>query len=102
MKLTWKKDNKSKKRPLAALSKYPNLPFDQQDQEDAHQNNKDDDNSDNKQDKPLDSEPNKQLAESFQAQGNRLAEVVLFFSIYLPLSYVVKCFVLKKSKIWSR
>ncbi|XP_011027429.1 PREDICTED: tetratricopeptide repeat protein 33 [Populus euphratica] len=74
MKVTWKKE--SKKRPLAAISKYPNLPFDQQDM--LH-NDDEDKNSDTKQlgapHKSLDSEAsNRQLADSFQDLGNKLAE----------------------------
>ncbi|CAK7346896.1 unnamed protein product [Dovyalis caffra] len=74
MKVTWKKEGK--KRPLAAISKYPNLPFDQQE---SHNNDHDDNNSDSKQvgasHKSLDSEKSdRQLADSFQAQGNKLAE----------------------------
>jgi hypothetical protein len=75
MKVTWKKE--SKKRPLAAISKYPNLPFDQQDM--IH-NDDEDNNSHTKQlgasHKSLDSEAsNRQLADSFQDLGNKLAEV---------------------------
>ncbi|KAJ4700792.1 Tetratricopeptide repeat 33 [Melia azedarach] len=67
MKLTWNKNKSSKKR---SLPQYPNLPFDQEDQE--HQTDselKKEDQNENQE--PLDS---KRLAESFQAQGNKLAE----------------------------
>jgi len=75
MKVTWKKE--SKKRPLAAISKYPNLPFDQQDM--LH-NDDEDNNSHTDQlgasHKSMDSEAsNRQLADSFQDLGNKLAEV---------------------------
>lgn len=88
MKLTWKKDNKSKKRPLAAISKYPNLPFDQQDTEDSIEiGDKDGEHSYKEHGvashEPLNSQSDRQLAESFQAQGNKLAEV---FSIFISLS----------------
>ncbi|KAF9687161.1 hypothetical protein SADUNF_Sadunf02G0065000 [Salix dunnii] len=75
MKVTWKKQ--SKKRPLAAISKYPNLPFDKQD---TLHNDDEDSNSDTWQlgassHKSLDSEAsNRQLADSFQNLGNKLAE----------------------------
>ncbi|KDP32882.1 hypothetical protein JCGZ_12174 [Jatropha curcas] len=80
MKLTWKKDNKSKKRPLAAISKYPNLPFDQQQdfEESIKTDNKNEDNGNSKQvvtsNEPSNSDSDSQLAESFQSQGNKLAE----------------------------
>ncbi|KAG8633225.1 tetratricopeptide repeat protein 33 isoform X1 [Manihot esculenta] len=79
MKLTWKKDNKSKKRPLAAISKYPNLPFDQQDTEDSIEIGDQDGEHSYKEHgvashEPLNSQSDRQLAESFQAQGNKLAE----------------------------
>ncbi|KAJ6335753.1 hypothetical protein OIU78_012375 [Salix suchowensis] len=74
MKVTWKKQ--SKKRPLAAISKYSNLPFDKQD---TLHNDDEDSNSDTWQlgasHKSLDSEAsNRQLADSFQNLGNKLAE----------------------------
>ncbi|KAJ9166721.1 hypothetical protein P3X46_021428 [Hevea brasiliensis] len=79
MKLTWKKDNKSKKRSLAAISKYPNLPFDQQDPGDSIEiGSKDEEHSNSElvvaSHEPLNSESDRHLAESFQAQGNKLAE----------------------------
>ncbi|XP_031281597.1 tetratricopeptide repeat protein 33 [Pistacia vera] len=65
MKLTWNKNKNNKKRPLTQFS---NLPFDQ-----------DDSGADQDLQKDGDSEPReplntKQLAESFQSQGNKLAE----------------------------
>ncbi|PON60122.1 N-terminal acetyltransferase A, auxiliary subunit [Parasponia andersonii] len=86
MKLTWKNKNKdNKKRPLGALSVYPDLPFDKQsDKAEAnttlpHQENGDDDSNKGRadvpaSDQPLDSSDVKRLAEAFQAQGNKLAE----------------------------
>ncbi|KAH7567961.1 hypothetical protein ACOSP7_009738 [Xanthoceras sorbifolium] len=67
MKLTWHNNNKtSKKRSLAH---YPNLPFDQQEQHHHHKTDEEKGNNHNQ-------EPfvTKRLAESFQAQGNKLAE----------------------------
>ncbi|KAJ0085616.1 hypothetical protein Patl1_08248 [Pistacia atlantica] len=66
MKLTWNKNKNNKKRPLTQFS---NLPFDQ-----------DDSGADQDLQKDGDSEPReplntKQLAESFQSQGNKLAEL---------------------------
>ncbi|EEF42074.1 conserved hypothetical protein [Ricinus communis] len=72
MKVIWKKDNKTKKR---TLSKYPNLPFDQEDQERESLNEiTTNQQGFASQDEPLDSQSEKQLAESFQSQGNKLAE----------------------------
>jgi len=97
MKVTWKKE--SKKRPLAAISKYPNLPFDQQDM--LH-NDDEDNNSHTKQlgasHKSMDSEAsNRQLADSFQDLGNKLAEV--FPS--LPHSSSSSSFFPWKVQIWQ-
>ncbi|CAN1239828.1 Tetratricopeptide repeat protein 33, partial [Linum grandiflorum] len=55
MKVTWKKEKVNKKRPLAAISKHPNLPFDHDGE-------------------PSDSDSSRKLSESFQAQGDKLAE----------------------------
>ncbi|KAK8354963.1 hypothetical protein V6Z12_A05G254900 [Gossypium hirsutum] len=79
MKLTWNKNNNNNnKRSREAIASYPNLPFDQQDpshddmqlqnQEHAHSQHQDKPSAD-----ALDSDF-KQLAQSFQAQGNKLAE----------------------------
>ncbi|KAK8692200.1 hypothetical protein V6N13_075675 [Hibiscus sabdariffa] len=78
MKLTWNKKNNKKKRPVEAIASYPNLPFDQQQPSD------DDTRLHNQepaasliQEKPsVDASDSdfKQLAQSFQAQGNKLAE----------------------------
>ncbi|KAA3453773.1 tetratricopeptide repeat protein 33 isoform X1 [Gossypium australe] len=79
MKLTWNKNkSNNKKRSREAIASYPNLPFDQQDplhddmqlqnQEHAHSQHQDKPSAD-----ALDSDF-KQLAQSFQAQGNKLAE----------------------------
>ena len=95
MKVTWKKE--SKKRPLAAISKYANLPFDQQDM--LH-NDDEDNNSDTKQlgasHKSLDSEAsNRQLADSFQDLGNKLAEV------FPSLPHSSSSFLPWKVQIWQ-
>ncbi|XP_040999052.1 tetratricopeptide repeat protein 33 isoform X1 [Juglans microcarpa x Juglans regia] len=82
MKLTWKNNSKnSKKRSLAAVSNFPNLPFEH------HQEDDEANNSSNTQLKKKengseglasldssDSSDAKQLAQSFQTQGNKLAE----------------------------
>ncbi|KAF3447059.1 hypothetical protein FNV43_RR12239 [Rhamnella rubrinervis] len=91
MKLTWKnksRDN-NKKRTLGSVSVYPNLPFDNQDEANTAQlKDKDKDGDGGGDDKelgafnpesldsrePSESSDYKQLAESFQAQGNKLAE----------------------------
>ncbi|XWS25067.1 hypothetical protein CRYUN_Cryun27aG0039200 [Craigia yunnanensis] len=76
MKLTWNKNNR--KRSLEAIANYPNLPFDQQkpSADDTQLQNQKPAASQN-QEKPsadaLDSD-SKQFAQSFQAQGNQLAE----------------------------
>ncbi|KAB1202400.1 Tetratricopeptide repeat protein 33 [Morella rubra] len=89
MKLTWKNNNKNtKKRSLAAVSNFPNLPF--ENNQDQHG----DDNSSgaqlNKKEKSeegltsldaSDSSDAKQLAQSFQALGNKLAEIDSFLLI---------------------
>ncbi|XP_022768058.1 tetratricopeptide repeat protein 33 isoform X2 [Durio zibethinus] len=78
MKLTWNRKTNNKKRSLDAIANYPNLPFDQ------HKPSADDTQLQNgepaasqNQEKPsadaLDSD-SQQLAQSFQAQGNKLAE----------------------------
>ncbi|XP_015868515.3 uncharacterized protein LOC107405937 [Ziziphus jujuba] len=87
MKLTWKNKRKdNKKRSLGAVSIYPNLPFDHQDDDadTAYLKDGDDDKFGfaTQQDppqilaarEPSESSEAKQLAESFQAQGNKLAE----------------------------
>lgn len=69
MKLTWNKNKGSKKR---SLPQFPNLPFDQQDQEHElgdTELKKNDGNNEHQE--PFDT---KQLALSFEAQGNNLAE----------------------------
>ncbi|KAK8298428.1 hypothetical protein V6Z12_D05G254200 [Gossypium hirsutum] len=79
MKLTWNKNkSNNKKRSREAIANYPNLPFDLQDpshddmqlqnQEHAHSQHQDKPSAD-----ALDSDF-KQLAQFFQAQGNKLAE----------------------------
>lgn len=86
MKLTWNKNKGNKKR---SLPQFPNLPFDQQDR--GHELTdtelkKNDDNNEHQ-------EPHtKQLALSFEAQGNNLAEVP--FSL-LSLQYSNLLFLLK-------
>ena len=82
MKLTWNKNKNNKKRSLEAIANYSNLPFDQlkpsaddtqlQNQKPAASQNQEKPSAD-----ALDSD-SKQLAQSFQAQGNQLAEVYTF------------------------
>lgn len=86
-KLTWKSNNDTrkggKKRPLASISHFPNLPFEHSgDQNDnternvVHSQSEDLAYSDDKH-KIRASEPpdsNQELAEAFQLQGNKLAE----------------------------
>ncbi|GAV79040.1 TPR_1 domain-containing protein/TPR_11 domain-containing protein, partial [Cephalotus follicularis] len=88
MKLTWNKKS-NKKRPLAAISQRPNLPFDHQGEntqrhithkeqkieEERHGNSKNEEqpNIQTSQHHQLDPQPI-QLAHSFQAQGNKLAQ----------------------------
>lgn len=88
MKLTWNKNKGNKKR---SLQQFPNLPFDQQDQEhglSGTELEKNDDNNEHQE--PFDA---KQLALSFEAQGNNLAEVP--FSL-LSLQYSILLFLLKR------
>ncbi|XP_050227777.1 uncharacterized protein LOC126677270 [Mercurialis annua] len=60
MKLTWKKkDSNTKKRPL--ITKFPNLPFDEEEEAVCFDTTKNDND-------------NKQLADSFLSQGNNLAQ----------------------------
>ncbi|KAE8666652.1 BTB/POZ domain-containing family protein [Hibiscus syriacus] len=78
MKLTWNRKKNNKKRSIEAIASYPNLPFDRQqpsadntqfqNQEPAPSQNQEKSSAD-----ALDSDF-KQLAQSFQAQGNKLAE----------------------------
>ncbi|KAK4801921.1 hypothetical protein SAY86_000124 [Trapa natans] len=89
MKLTWNKKNSQtcKRRPFAAISRFPNLPFDQQD--DGGTDNVGtgsgvkEGEAPNNQEKALDSTRDaapdsdfdrERLARSFQAQGDKLAE----------------------------
>ncbi|XP_059630616.1 uncharacterized protein LOC132273649 [Cornus florida] len=86
MKLTWKNKNKSNKRSLATVSLYPNLPFDQNEDRDKDGRHRADDtqlreevgkNDDVHKTLASDSgddDETTQLAEAFQAQGNKLAE----------------------------
>ncbi|CAB4266841.1 unnamed protein product [Prunus armeniaca] len=87
MKIAWKNN---KKRPLGIISKYPNLPFEQQN--DQHNNQEDPSNDPNKnqnhtelnqeehhepldaQSEPSDSSDAAKLFHSFQAEGTKLAE----------------------------
>lgn len=88
MKLTWKNKGNSKKRSLAAVSSRSNLPFEVPIEVEEHDRA-------NRQDKELNLEAVdrredgasdrsfsdlKRLAESFQAQGDTLAEVHVFSS----------------------
>ncbi|KAI9200455.1 hypothetical protein LWI28_008233 [Acer negundo] len=71
MKLTWKnKNTTSKKRPVAQFS---NLPFDEEEEEEHLHHHKTDEELKKEDDnqEPCDS---KRLSQSFQAQGNKLAE----------------------------
>ncbi|GMN45504.1 hypothetical protein TIFTF001_014696 [Ficus carica] len=88
MKLTWKNKSKdNKKRSLGAISLYPDLPFDHQNDDKTHANTIPEESADQKSDAlhrdstripssndPSDSSDPKQLAESFLAQGTKLAE----------------------------
>ncbi|GLT55186.1 hypothetical protein SLA2020_283300 [Shorea laevis] len=86
MKLAWKNNNKnSKKRSLSAISKFPipNLPFENQPDQHEDEANRSSTAQLNKKEngdegsaslESSDSSDAKQLAQSFQAQGNRLAE----------------------------
>ncbi|CAN1801616.1 Tetratricopeptide repeat protein 33 [Linum perenne] len=84
MKVTWNKEKVNKKRPFAAISRHPNLPFDKdEDLVPNHTtiNNKESDNSQeggaqnlSEPLEPSDSESNRKLSQSFQAQGDKLAE----------------------------
>ncbi|KAI7756001.1 hypothetical protein M8C21_027553 [Ambrosia artemisiifolia] len=65
MKLAWKK-NKNNKRPISTIS---HLPFDQQQQHHEEEDNKGTESVSDQRSHGV------QLAESFQAQGNKLAEV---------------------------
>ncbi|CAN1801619.1 Tetratricopeptide repeat protein 33 [Linum perenne] len=79
MKVTWNKEKVNKKRPFAAISRHPNLPFDKdEDLVPNHTtiNNKESDNSQeggaqnlSEPLEPSDSESNRKLSQSFQAQG---------------------------------
>lgn len=89
MKIAWKNN---KKRPLGIISKYPNLPFEQQN--DQHNNQEDPATDPNKnqnhtelnqeehhkpldaQSEPSDSSDAAKLFHSFQAEGTKLAEVI--------------------------
>ncbi|XP_062159094.1 uncharacterized protein LOC133866551 [Alnus glutinosa] len=81
MKLAWK--NNSKKRSLSAISKFPNLPFENQQDQHEDEANRSSNTQLNKKEngdegsaslESSDSSDAKQLAHSFQAQGNKLAE----------------------------
>ncbi|CAN1801618.1 Tetratricopeptide repeat protein 33 [Linum perenne] len=77
MKVTWNKEKVNKKRPFAAISRHPNLPFDKdEDLVPNHTtiNNKESDNSQEGGAQNLNSESNRKLSQSFQAQGDKLAE----------------------------
>lgn len=100
MKLTWKnksRDN-NKKRTLGSVSIYPNLPFDNQDEASSAQLKAKDGDGDGDDEElgdfnpeslasrePSESSDAKQLAESFQAQGNKLAEVPNYNSFFFSL-----------------
>lgn len=89
MKITWKKQSKvnHKKRPLAAIS---NLPFVDEDEDERPTSTieaKVEEEGKFTSPKSLDSPATQQLAHSFQAQGDKLAEVlaVTFFPSLQPL-----------------
>ncbi|CAN1239829.1 Tetratricopeptide repeat protein 33 [Linum grandiflorum] len=78
MKVTWKKEKVNKKRPLAAISKHPNLPFDHDGNLEPNHTSNDSVNADGQKQtdagEPSDSDSSRKLSESFQAQGDKLAE----------------------------
>lgn len=99
MKLTWKKQNKSNKRSLSSVSRFPNLPFDQND--DDHNHNSEDQhkvrdyaereaqvcqNDAERKTLASDYDETAKLAEAFLAQGNKLAEVLPNVFPYLSCS----------------
>ncbi|KAJ4831714.1 hypothetical protein Tsubulata_019108 [Turnera subulata] len=81
MKVTWKKtdQNKNKKRSLSAISKYPNLPFESEQQDPPDSQNHQSVASPHQ----PDSRSNSELALSLQSQGDKLAEDGTHFDISL-------------------
>lgn len=88
MKLSWNKKSTSTKRSFSAVSKYPNLPFDKED--DPPREDPEDASASQNQERPASkalplnedgpsssssSPDHQQLARSFQSQGDKLAEV---------------------------
>lgn len=94
MKLTWNKNkNKNnKKRSLEAIAHYPNLPFEQQ-KPDAQLQSEEPAASQNHEKSSADSldSDSKRLAQSFQAQGNMLAEVYTLFPLIFFFFYTSLC-----------
>ncbi|KAF5725297.1 tetratricopeptide repeat protein 33 [Tripterygium wilfordii] len=78
MKLTWKKEKNVKKRPLGAVSQYPNLPFEQQNNQfDTELRSRGEPGAHEKQafaSGESSGPDTKQLAKSFREQGDKLAE----------------------------
>ncbi|PSS31667.1 Tetratricopeptide repeat protein like, partial [Actinidia chinensis var. chinensis] len=79
MKLTWKNQNKNNKRPLASLSHFKNLPFDQEDDRPGADDNTQPKTQQTQNDTvrktlALDDDDTAKLAEAFHSQGNKLAE----------------------------
>ncbi|XAR62860.1 hypothetical protein NMG60_11017765 [Bertholletia excelsa] len=83
MKLTWKNQRKNNKRPLSSITHYPNLPFDQNDDPTENPHKAGDGTQLKAEEGPNDSVHNAlasedddtaKLAESFQAQGDKLAQ----------------------------
>ncbi|KAM7269544.1 hypothetical protein ACFE04_025041 [Oxalis oulophora] len=72
MKLTWNKKNPKKRNLESALSKNPTLPFEEEEEEDTTHDQQIDATNNDKE-LIIDTDT-KQLAESYQAQGNKLAE----------------------------
>lgn len=114
MKLTWKNKGNSKKRSLAAVSSRSNLPFEVPIEAEEHDRA-------NRQDKELNLEAVdrredgasdrsfsdlKRLAESFQAQGDTLAEVHVFSSYMFVFDHITRthlpttlCSIVRKNSI---
>ncbi|GLT84920.1 hypothetical protein SLE2022_031280 [Rubroshorea leprosula] len=81
MKLTWNNNKNSKKRSLGAISQYPNLPFERETQHEADTERLKEDGIDKAASQiqeqvsgDTSDADTKRLAQSFQTQGNKLAE----------------------------
>ena len=112
MKLTWKNNNNksSKKRPVPTTSNLRNLPFDfdQQQNQDQPSPTTTSTNTNTKLNEDLasldssDSSNTKQLALSFQAQGDKLAEVSTNYSLTPPNFFYFLVFDMWYSVNWVR